>query len=54
MVNEWLFRLERTKDFSTKEQARLASVVLDLLKDVMRNPSFKELFFNQVEARVCP
>jgi hypothetical protein len=49
-LNEWLFRLEKTKDFSTKEQARLASVVLDLLKDLMRNPSFKELFFNQVEA----
>lgn len=48
-LNEWLVRLERTRDFAYS-QARLARTVCDMLNSVSTHPEFKELFFVQAEA----
>lgn len=47
-LNEWLTRLERTKDF-THSQERLAKIVCAILDD-LHNPKFSPLFFSQAEA----
>lgn len=49
IINEWLERLERARDFSSS-QKQLAQVVLDILETAGTSDSFKELFFVQVEA----
>lgn len=48
-INEWLIRLERTRDFS-RSQAKLARTVCHILKSVTENAQFRELFFVQAEA----
>ena len=48
-LNEWLLRLEKTRDF-TKAQSRLASTVCTIVADVSTNREFQELFFPQAEA----
>lgn len=48
-LNEWLLRLEKTRDFAHDQKA-LAATVCAMLHDVFTNPAFKELFFAQVEA----
>ena len=46
-LNEWLLRLERTKDFANNHAA-LAKIVCDMLVTVGENKTFRELFFVQV------
>lgn len=48
-LNEWLVRLERTSDFA-RSQSALAEIVCQMLKDVIENREFKELFLVQAEA----
>lgn len=48
-LNEWLVRLEKTRDFSYS-QAKLASMVCEMLQSVCENQLFRELFFVQVGA----
>lgn len=48
-LNEWLVRLERTRDF-TRIQEQLASKVCNILESLCRNAAFKELFFAQVQS----
>lgn len=48
-LNEWLLRLERTKDFA-KIQSTLARTVCSILEDLLKNQEFQELFFDQAEA----
>ena len=48
-LNEWLLRLEKTRDF-TKAQSRLALTVCNIVADVIANREFQELFFPQAEA----
>lgn len=47
-LNEWLVRLENTKDFANS-QSLLAKTVITILDD-LKNPEFKEIFFDQAEA----
>lgn len=46
-VNEWLLRLEKTKDFRSKRcslQSTVAKIALDLLQGALNNAEFKYLF----------
>lgn len=51
ILNEWLIRLERTRDFS-RSQERLATIVCKILQSVTENAEFRELFFVQAEANI--
>lgn len=46
-INDWLKRLEGTRDFG-RSQERLAKTACEMLRDVVMNEVFKELFFAQV------
>ena len=48
VINDWLFRLEKTRDFRGA-QSILAHTVCGILKTVVENPEFKELFMNQIK-----
>ena len=48
-LNEWLDRLEKTKDFA-KAQSKLARTVCSIVEDVIANREFQELFFPHAEA----
>lgn len=48
-VNEWLTRLERTRDFCRSQQ-KLALIVCKMLESVCENEEFRELFFIQIAA----
>jgi hypothetical protein len=48
IINEWLTRLERTKDFTTSCQRSIAEAACGMLQTLNTNPSFKEKFFIQV------
>lgn len=48
-LNEWLFRLEKTKDFA-HYQSSLASIVCNIVSSVLTNAEFAELYFSQAEA----
>lgn len=48
-LNEWLYRLEKTRDFRSA-QGQLASIVCQIMTSVIENESFKELFFTQIAA----
>lgn len=50
-INEWLMRLERTRDF-TLSQAKLGQIVCDILQTVCQNSRFRELFFSQIGANI--
>lgn len=45
----WLWRLEETKDYQGC-QKKLASIVYEILQNLISNKTFKELFFDQAEA----
>ncbi|MDE3055295.1 MAG: leucine-rich repeat domain-containing protein [Verrucomicrobiota bacterium] len=47
-INEWLARLERTNDFTTKHQQALTHIVCKMLLSLETNSAFKEVFFTQV------
>ena len=47
-LNEWLLRLEKTKEFA-KAESRLARTVCSIVADVIANREFQELFFPQAE-----
>ncbi|MDE3055514.1 MAG: leucine-rich repeat domain-containing protein [Verrucomicrobiota bacterium] len=47
-INEWLTRLEKTRDFTANHQQSLARIVCGMLLSIKTNSAFKEAFFAQV------
>lgn len=47
-MNEWLFRLEKTKDFSSVQQASVAKIVCQILYDISKNEEFKAFFISHI------
>jgi hypothetical protein len=47
-INEWLFRLSKTSDFS-QDQGPLAETACAMLRDLESNKEFREFFFVQVD-----
>ena len=47
-LNEWLIRLEKTKDFQNN-QSRLAQTTGEMLKALLDSEEFRTLFFPQIE-----
>ncbi|MDE3055532.1 MAG: hypothetical protein KGI80_02395 [Verrucomicrobiota bacterium] len=52
IINEWLVRLEETKDFTTDHRPALARIVCEMLVSVSTNPAFKEVFLQQVSVNL--
>ena len=48
LLNEWLLRLEKIKDYQNCQQ-RLAKIVCEMVHSLKELPEFKESFFLQVE-----
>ena len=48
LLNEWLLRLAKTKDYQNCQQ-RLAKVACEMVQSLKELPEFKESFFVQVE-----
>ena len=48
LLNEWLLRLAKTKDYQSCQQ-RLATIVCKMLQSLKKLPEFQKLFFTQVE-----
>lgn len=47
LLNEWLFRLEKTRDYS-RCQSKLSKIALQMMQTLQNCPEFKETFFSQV------
>jgi Leucine-rich repeat (LRR) protein len=47
-INEWLFRLEKTKQYNSKAQAAFAKIICKMLVDVIKDKDFQELFLAQI------